>query len=527
MRQKYNSVIKFFIIPVLLLIFGGYNLFNYLKAGEFGLLNLDVHGDFTDLVSPGSGELLKGDKVLGSFHSDFPNLGVILVRFYNQDRDSNDTLAFRLKESGQQDWYYQANYKTDQFLPHQTFPFGFPVIANSANRDFDFELESLSGATGSGILVDYEKPVFIAKSSFTRGALLKDKQLLSYFVINKFINVFGDADTRTNTLFSFLPFIIYLLYLLTEGVSFQILTSMAVAFACWDIFYLQSSYDLLYLSILFFWALISKRFRFESRIAASFALAFLIITPLLLIAKQDSLAEKSAVWSYLFLCITIIQQIYELRVKQKKLFSIKSFYKNITKVKIALDSFLRKVPPIVYILLDIFASAALINSTINNVRRVFEQYRTYFPTNFFGLFIKGTLFAFVASFIILYLVFYFSKKSKGIWPKVAIFSLSAYLIFGFFLGKTTNFVGDIKIFSLSIPETSEAWVDIVVYGKNFKDKPFVGKLYIDGVEQRVISWTDKAITFRTNPETTKTGMVTVVTTQNKKSNSIDFIYDFK
>lgn len=103
----------------------------------------------------------------------------------------------------------------------------------------------------------------------------------------------------------------------------------------------------------------------------------------------------------------------------------------------------------------------------------------------------------------------------------------AYLVLGFFLGKTTNFVGDIKIFSLSIPETSEAWVDIVVYGKNFKDKPFIGKLYIDGVEQRVISWTDQAITFRTNPQTTKTGMITIVTTQNKKSNSIDFKYDFK
>ena len=527
MRQKFNRVIKFFIVPLILLIFGGFNLFNYLKAGEFGLLNLDIRGDFTDLISTTSGELLKGDKVFGNFHSTYPNLGLISVRFFNQDRDSDDTLAFRLKESGQKDWYYQANYKTDQFLPHETFPFGFPVIADSDNRDYEFELESLNGATGRGISVDYQKPVFVAKSSFTKESLLKNMNLLSYFVINKFINVFGDTDTITYAFFSFLPLILYFLFLLTAGVSYQILTLSAVALAYWDIFCLQSSYDLLYISVIFFWGLISKRFRFESKIAAAFALIFLAITPILLIAGQNDLAERSAVWAYLFICITVAQQIYELKIKPKKLFSLKSFFKNIIDVKIDKDAFLRKIPPIVYIFLDIFASTALIYSTINNIRRVFEQYKTYFPTNFAILFIKGTLFAFVASFIFLYLVIYVSKKSAGIWPKVAIFSLSAYLVLGFFLGKTTNFVGDIKIFSLSIPETSEAWVDIVVYGKNFRDKPFIGTLLIDGVEQRIISWTDNEVTFRTNPQRTKTGMITIITTQNKKSNSIDFKYDFK
>ena len=301
------------VLPLILSLYAVFGIYSHLKASEFGILNLDYRGKSEELISTRSGELLAGDKVWGKFHTTYPNLGIISIRFYNQDRDSNDTLIFRLKRKGSESWYYQAEYKTDQFLPHKHFPFGFPVIANSDGGDFVFELESKYGATGSGILIDYQKPVFVAKSGFTKAEFAQKPKLVSYFVSQKIMNIFGDQDTKIIAFFYLLPLIFMAVYFVSDGLSFHFLLGTALLFTIWDTFYLKESFDPLFIAILFFYALISRRFRLESRISAVFALAYLCLTPILLILKQDAIAEKAAVWAYLFLCITVFQQIYELK----------------------------------------------------------------------------------------------------------------------------------------------------------------------------------------------------------------------
>jgi len=578
-KQKIGQLFFRYLFPLILFVIGGYSLLNYLKAGEFGATNLDVR-TLDQIVASRSGELLKGDKVWGTFHSKYTNLGIISLRFNNQNRDSKDTLLFRLKEQGQDRWYYEAKYETDQFLPHQHFPFGFPVIANSDGKDYEFQLESLRGATGSGIFLDYQTPpVFTAKSSYLKADLLSDRKLFTYFLANKIFNVFGDPVIRLNTFFFFLPLIFYLIFLLTQGLSYQYLTLSALALIFYDVFWLTKSYDFLFISLLFFWALIARRFRFESRISALFALGFLALTPVMLLFGYQAYAEKTAVWAYLFLCITVAQQVYETKYKPVGLFNLDVFIRQFPQFKASRDYWVRDLPVYAKNFRDFYLNTlnqlsleAIIRNHPEKEKNIIFWLRTIprlakkmflfcvvsilvvlFAVLVFYLFILSpvlSIYRVLPKFMVFYPDTYsqryfltllipeliFLLFSFGVFKKVTqktIYSfLLTFLVFNLLSGKIVSksieFETRPKILSVSPDVTSEAWTDVVIYGKNFRNIPFVGKLYIGDIEQGeyMIYWSDEKIVFRTSPDLTRSGKVKVVPLDRASSNTAPFQYLF-
>lgn len=56
--------------------------------------------------------------------------------------------------------------------------------------------------------------------------------------------------------------------------------------------------------------------RLSSRISGAAALFFLALCPILLIFKNDALAETFAVYAYYFLVITVIQELAFLKIKK-------------------------------------------------------------------------------------------------------------------------------------------------------------------------------------------------------------------
>jgi len=578
-KQKIGQLFFRYLFPLILFVIGGYSLLNYLKAGEFGATNLDVR-TLDQIVASRSGELLKGDKVWGTFHSKYTNLGIISLRFNNQNRDSKDTLLFRLKEQGQDRWYYEAKYETDQFLPHKHFPFGFPVIANSDGKDYEFQLESLRGATGSGILLDYQTPpVFTAKSSFPKAELYSDRKLFTYFFTNKLVNLFGDPEIRLNTFFFFLPLLLYLVFLLTKGLSYQYLTLIALSFSFYDVFWLTKSYDFLFISLLFFWALIARRFRFESRISALFALGFLALTPVMLLFGYQAYAEKTAVWAYLFLCITVAQQVYETKHKLVDLLNLDVFLRKFHQFKVARDYWVRDLPVyaknfrdfylntlnrfslkaiirkhpgqekdlifwlrtiphlvkeifllcIVSILVVLFAILVFylfILSPVLSIYRVLPKFMVFYPDTYSQRYFLSLLIP-----ELIFLLFSFGVFKKVTQKTIYSFLLT-FLVFNLLSGKIVSksieFETRPKILSVSPDVTSEAWTDVVIYGKNFRNIPFVGKLYIGDIEQGeyMIYWSDEKIIFRTSPDLTRSGKVKVVPLDRASSNTAPFQYLF-
>ena len=101
--------------------------------------------------------LLKGEKITGKFKASENNLGVILLKFIKFGKGL-DTLVFRLKEEGSQEWYYENKYYGELFNNNQYYPFGFPSISSSKNRSYIVEVESTSGKAQNGVAVSENKP---------------------------------------------------------------------------------------------------------------------------------------------------------------------------------------------------------------------------------------------------------------------------------------------------------------------------------------------------------------------------------
>jgi len=78
-----------------------------------------------------------------------------------------------------------------------------------------------------------------------------------------------------------------------------------------DIFVLKFTSDLLILILLGFWILSVCYFKIKGRVSLGSALGFLILCPFLLIFSKEAIAEKAAVWAYLFLVVGVIQLFIE------------------------------------------------------------------------------------------------------------------------------------------------------------------------------------------------------------------------
>lgn len=521
--------IRNFLIILLLLFLGFYNRFQFLKAEDFGILNLNVRGAFSDLTASTSGELLAGNIVTGRFHTDFPNLGIVSVRFFNNNRDSDDVLLFRLKEEGENGWYYEARYKTDQFQPHKLFPFGFPVIRDSAGKKYIFEIESLYGEINKGILIDYQKPVFIAKSQFTRQGLLDNPNLLRYFLPNKLINIIWSSDAGIYSFLLFMPLLLYFVYLLLSRFSYQLLSSLVFGLVIYDIFYLKEYYLMYYISVFLLWILTKNRYNLVPGISILLAIGGLALVPVLHITNGDQYLEKVALWSNIFILSAVFQHLFQLILRPKLLLSLYSFVRRFP----VLEYYGRLVPYKKIQLLSgtffLCSASILFILTLRNIISKMTIFKDFYPESYLLKYTGNLLAPILIIFVCLVAIFHFSRKLvKKAFSTIFILSLSFFLISGRIVSHSISFENTSRIISVNPSEVKEAWTDIVLEGKNFRDVPFVGKILIDGVEQGeyIVYWSDEKIIFRTSPELTKTGWIQVVPQDRPPSNKVPFTYTY-
>ena len=523
-----KNVFYTILLGTLLFLVGSFLFYKHLFDNGFGVFNLLTNGSSSDLVSTRSGELLKGDKVLGSFNSEYSNLGIVSVRFNNQNRDSNDILVFRLKENGSSNWYYEAKYKTDQFLPGKLFPFGFPFINDSDGKVYTFELESLQGATGSGIYLDGGEPVFTAASFFSKSDIMADKAWLAGFVVQKITNVIKDQASLRMAMVYFSPFISFFLFLLLKSASYHFLAVGVLFFINWEIFNLKNSYDIVLLSVASLWILIVHKHQFESKISAFIAIFILSMIPILTIFDSENYAEKASVWAYIFSSITVLQLLSEYRKKPKKQFTLNRFLKLHLDIKLedtdTKNMFLRRTVLIssCLISLNFIKSAYLV---VHDGLFLLSDFQYKFYSGRSILYVLLITVAIYTVFKVTSHFFYRAKINK------IFFVIPAYilnLLLSIITANVIYFQYSPTIFSISPEMTSEAWVDVTITGKNFQDLPFVGKVTLAGEEkfENIISWSNEKIIFRTNPATTKTGDVCVNTLSKGTSNCLPFKYNF-
>jgi len=86
-----------------------------------------------------------------------------------------------------------------------------------------------------------------------------------------------------------------------------------------DIFIFDPTWDLVILFLTGLWILVIWLYKFEGKVSLAGGLVFLSLCPFLLIFKKEAIAEKAAIWAYMFLVVGVVQEFIEyLRENRKK-----------------------------------------------------------------------------------------------------------------------------------------------------------------------------------------------------------------
>ena len=89
-----------------------------------------------------------------------------------------------------------------------------------------------------------------------------------------------------------------------------------------DVFVLKKNSDLFLIFSAFLWILTLIGFRLEYRFSILSAILFLVLSSFFLWIQLRAIAEKLAVWAYIFLLIGIIQQIINNKKRPNDLMSL-------------------------------------------------------------------------------------------------------------------------------------------------------------------------------------------------------------
>lgn len=311
-----TKLTRIFLYSLLLIFWLVQTTFSVYKQ-DSGIPSLNERFSFKNFSSAPK-EMFQNDLLAATFQSHYPNLGIIQVRFTNFKRVSDDILIFRIKEKGQTDWYYQANYKTDQFQNDELFPFGFPLIKDSQGIEYEFEIISQRGNKENSVGPGTSYPSFVAKHIYTKSEL-KDKKALISFIIHKFINVISDPNIIVRSFAYLIPFLLYTQFekfinfkrfkrfkkFFTYNISLAkgiVLLSILL-----EIIIGQTSFDGFFLSIFLFWFITIREYKLEYKTSAAMGGYLLTIVPFAIILGFNAAAEKLFEWVFIFFTIGVIQ----------------------------------------------------------------------------------------------------------------------------------------------------------------------------------------------------------------------------
>jgi len=145
-------------------------------------------------------ELFARNKISENFRAKIDDLGTIAIPFNAHNKSVSDEIIFRLKKTGENDWYIQSLYNANQFQTNVPFPFGFPTIKNSKNVLYTFEIESLDGRPGNSVSLSNTNNYFLTKYIFSKFELIHNPSKLIEFIIAKINEKLPILEDREKTI---------------------------------------------------------------------------------------------------------------------------------------------------------------------------------------------------------------------------------------------------------------------------------------------------------------------------------------
>lgn len=515
--------------------------------------SLELSHRSQDFITRPVNQLTQGQKIVGRFTAKENNLGQLAVRFISNHKEPSDHIVFRFKPENDHQWYYQAEYNTDQFQNNQLFPFGFPLIEQSKGQSYIFEIESLNGSTESGqIGISQDSPPFTSRYTFSPRSVIA----ISTLLIKKAFNILSNTDFLATSFIFVIPILFYLALAARRKAYYLILFPLLVIFI--DLLIFRKNINAVYW-IAFLTATVgSYHTKIRPYLISRTGFAFLVAVPLFVIFDLNPFAEKLSIWFIVLLAVYSIQSIIHQLEQGKKYLNFKQLTQKIlhsylptVKPSLSTIKFAHLTFPVITFaveevritrltpaiqnfakIVSVLVSVNLIYSLISNTLSTIEVYQNYYPSDSFGHFIQQTgqyavISLLIGMVIVLGLLFAFRNRQTIVFIITPTLLLSLFLITNHIYINTTWFQYDVRLWSVR-PAKATLWDEIKLSGRNFRNMPFQGKVYIDNIEHTVVSWTDKQIVIQADPTKTSSGEIKVIDYYGKESvNTLPIeYYDF-
>lgn len=295
------KMIKIFMIIIILALLAFVTIFSFILSNNNSFTTLSNYYD-KEILKNIKKPMKKGDKLYGEFIAKENNLGTISISF-DPKYKSWDEVYFRLKEKSQNNWYYQFKYYAPQFIGLQYFPFGFPKIKESANKTYQFELESKVANKEEGVAINEKFPIIIVNYQFEKNELLSNPWNFISFVFKKITSGYSLPGFLFVSIVGLSPMLIYLVFLFNKGLSFKLIKYLSLLFILGDVFILRKYYILI-LSIIILMLFFDKNTK-----KLLYMLNFLLfILPIVLLTGRDYFFYKAGLWFYIILVVLIIHE---------------------------------------------------------------------------------------------------------------------------------------------------------------------------------------------------------------------------
>lgn len=283
-----------------------------------------VKEPYNKLISDVSPDpIFKGEKRTFIIHSSQNNLGIITIKFNTYDRFNYDMLRFRIKEQHAQEWYFEETYSTRAFTSLNAYPFGFPILPNSQDKNYQIEIESLNGNKDSSVAIYPSRDHITASYQFEKKRLLQDQGYLLNFLFIKTTNSIQNYSLWYPVLVYSYLFVFYLFSLLKNSVwphssTKKLYLALIVIAIVMDILFIKRSFDLVYVKLALLLLYVLKYNRISERILFTIALSMCIAAVGAQLIGIEMLIQKLSTWIFIFMSVGFIASLQKYVLKKNK-----------------------------------------------------------------------------------------------------------------------------------------------------------------------------------------------------------------
>ncbi len=176
-------ILNFFIPLILFVLVSAFLVIFVLNQNTSFSIIQNFHNE--KIISPPPPiNLLTKQVIKGQIKASDNNLGIIAIPFTIHNKTNGKTV-FRIKKVGEEKWYYMQAYENKKFEGYNYFPFGFPIIKDSLDKNFYFELELISTEKNTPTILEKESPQIITRYLYSKNYLINNPSTIIPFFLKK------------------------------------------------------------------------------------------------------------------------------------------------------------------------------------------------------------------------------------------------------------------------------------------------------------------------------------------------------